>query len=122
MLGAGILDVAAVLVFAATGRASHGGAESIQQVLGVASPFLIGLALGWLVLGCTGRLAHPAQLDSGLIVVASVLLVGLGYRIVTGAAAPAFLVVAVISLTILLLGWRAVAAGLRRAAGRIRTT
>ena len=54
-----LLDCAAVTLFAAVGRASHGEENPVFGVLITAWPFLVGLTLGWLV---TFRRTHPALL------------------------------------------------------------
>lgn len=43
-----LLDCAAVTLFAAVGRASHGEENPVLGVLITAWPFLVGLTVGWL--------------------------------------------------------------------------
>lgn len=114
-----VLDVVMIVVFATIGRSSHGGAEGAAQVLGVAAPFLVGAALGWLALGFRGW-RRTASIGAGAVVLAGTVVIGLGYRIAIGAWAPSFLVVATLSLAVLLLGWRVLAAVVGRFA-RTRT-
>jgi Protein of unknown function (DUF3054) len=106
MLAAGV-DVLAVLVFAAVGRSSHAEMVDVLQVLTTASPFLIGLVIGWLV----GRAWRaPLRLPVGTAVWAGATAVGLGVRATFIHRLPlTFVLVAVLSLALLLLGWRAVA-------------
>ncbi len=52
-----VLDVLAVVLFAAVGRRSHAEGLDVVGVLGTALPFLVGTAVGW-VLATT-------MLDSG---------------------------------------------------------
>jgi Protein of unknown function (DUF3054) len=103
------VDILAVVVFVAIGRRSHD--ESGNAVLGalrVAAPFLIALAVGWLV-----ARAHRAPLDirSGLIVWACTVAIGLALRrtVFDRGVAVAFIIVATITLGVLLIGWRALA-------------
>jgi hypothetical protein len=106
MLAAGA-DVLAVLVFAAVGRSSHAEKVDAFEVLTTASPFLIGLIIGWL----GGRAWRaPLRLAIGTAVWAGTTVVGLGVRAVFTHRLPlTFVLVAALSLALLLLGWRAVA-------------
>jgi hypothetical protein len=106
MLAAGA-DVLAVLVFAAVGRSSHAEMVDAFEVLTTASPFLIGLVIGWLV----GRAWRaPSRLTVGTAIWAGATVVGLGVRSAFTHRLPlTFVLVAALSLALLLLGWRAVA-------------
>lgn len=112
VLGALALDVALVVLFAATGRASHD-----EQAFGVgfwqtAWPFLVGLAVGWLL--TRGWRAPLAPVRTGLGVWAAALAGGMLLRIVSGqGTALPFVVVAALTLFALLVGWRAVVRGIR---------
>lgn len=105
------IDVFLVLVFAAIGRASHG--EALSGLLVTAWPFLVGLALGWLVTLAWRAPAAPVR--TGLGVWAVTVAGGMLLRAATGqGTAIAFIVVATVTLLVLLVGWRAVAAIARR--------
>lgn len=105
------IDVFLVLVFAAVGRASHG--EELSGLLVTAWPFLVGLAVGWLVTLAWRAPAAPVRTGLGVWVVT--VAGGMLLRTVTGqGTALAFLVVATITLLVLLVGWRVVAAIARR--------
>ena len=105
------IDVFLVLVFAAVGRASHG--EELSGLLVTAWPFLVGLAVGWLVTLAWRAPAAPVRTGLGVWVVT--VAGGMLLRAVTGqGTALAFLVVATITLLVLLVGWRVVAAIARR--------
>ncbi len=97
----------AVLVFAAIGRSSHAEMVDVLEVLTTASPFLIGLVIGWLV----GRAWRaPLRLPVGTVVWAGATLVGIGVRAAFTHRLPlTFVLIAALSLALLLLGWRAVA-------------
>lgn len=117
VLGALTLDVACVVLFAATGRASHE-----EQAFGVglwqtAWPFLVGVALGWLV--TRGWRAPSAPLRTGLGVWVLALVGGMLLRAASGqGTALPFIVVAAVVLFVLLVGWRVVARGIRSRARR----
>lgn len=110
------IDVFLVLVFAAIGRASHG--EELSGLLVTAWPFLGGLALGWLVTLAWRAPAAPVRTGLGVWVVT--VAGGMLLRAATGqGTAIAFIVVATVTLLVLLVGWRAVAAVVsRRRRGR----
>ena len=105
------IDVFLVMVFAAIGRASHG--EDLSGLLVTAWPFLAGLALGWLVTLAWRAPAAPVR--TGLGVWAVTVAGGMLLRAATGqGTAVAFIVVATVTLLVLLVGWRTVAAIARR--------
>jgi peptidoglycan/LPS O-acetylase OafA/YrhL len=100
-------DVLAVLVFAAVGRSSHAEVVDAYGVLTTASPFLLGLLLGWLVARVWRA---PLRLPVGVAVWAGVVVVGLGVRAAFTHRLPlTFVLIAAVSLALFLLGWRAVA-------------
>lgn len=105
------MDVAVVLVFVVIGRSAHD--EPLSGMVGTAAPFLMALAVGWAAAAVTPWSAATVQ--AGVIVWAVTWVGGLALRqLVFGAGtAPAFVVVAGISLAVGLLGWRIVAALLR---------
>jgi hypothetical protein len=108
-----LLDVVAVLVFAAVGRATHDESHGLWKVLGTAAPFLLGCVVGWALSRAWRR---PAALwPAGVAVWLCTVAVGMVVRAATGAGTAAdFVVVATVVLGVFLLGWRvAVAAWLR---------
>ncbi|GAA1060768.1 DUF3054 domain-containing protein [Agromyces bracchium] len=109
---AGAVDVVLVIVFAGIGRASHGVVDA-AGVWETAWPFLVGLAVGWLVVR---GWRHPlAVWPTGIVAWVSAVVVGMLLRLATGSgAALAFVVVATATLALFLLGWRAVVALIRR--------
>ena len=111
---AGALDVVAVVVFVAIGRASHDHGETAAGVVSTSWPFLTGLAVGWIVARAWRR--PDALAPTGLIVWISCVAVGMVLRVVAGqGTAAAFVVVALAFLGLELLGWRALARTARRA-------
>ncbi len=104
------LDLVLVLVFAAVGRASHEETSPVLGVLATAWPFLVGAAVGWAVVRARSR-RWATQVGPGIPVVVAAVVVGMLLRVVTGAGtAFSFVVVATVVLSVLLLGWRALAA------------
>lgn len=109
-----ILDALFVLVFAVIGRASH--QEDAAGFLVTAWPFLVALLLGHVVGALLpGRPRRPWSLAWGAVVWVVTVVGGMLLRVVSGDTAQvAFIIVATLVLGVLLVGWRAVAALLRR--------
>lgn len=109
---AAVIDVVAVLVFAAVGRASHD--EPVLPGLALTAwPFLVALAVGWVALLAWRRPTAPLRTGIGvwLVTVAG----GMLLRAVSGqGVALAFVIVATIVLFVVLVGWRALATLVRR--------
>jgi len=108
VLIAAALDVTSVLVFVTVGRRNHNEGTAIDEVITVAMPFLIALAIGWLV-GRAWR--RPMSLRIGAIVWTTTVVVGLLLRnlVFDRGTATSFIIVATLFLGAVLLGWRAVA-------------
>lgn len=101
-----VLDVLLVLVFAAVGRRSHAEGVDVAGVVRTALPFLVGTSAGWLLASIVLD-SGPRSLAYGAVVVACAVAVGMALRAVAAqGVAPAFVVVATVTLTALLLGWR----------------
>jgi hypothetical protein len=107
------LDGVLVLVFVALGRQSHNEGITLLGTAETAWPFLIGLAVGWVL---TRAWRNPLGiLLPGTILWACTLVIGMLLRVVSsqGVALP-FVIVATVTLALFLIGWRALAAGFRR--------
>ncbi|GAA1829635.1 DUF3054 domain-containing protein [Pseudonocardia ailaonensis] len=101
-------DVVAVVVFAAIGRASHEEADSLVGLAATAAPFLAGLVAAWATPWVRAR---PASVAAGGIVLAGTAVIGLLLRFAFLDRLPlSFAIVATVSLAVLLLGWRGLAA------------
>jgi hypothetical protein len=100
------IDVLAVLVFSAVGRAIHHESFTWFGIGATAWPFLIGLALGWGTL-ITLRL-HPRARSAAFFPITGTVLFGLLLRALAQESRTpvSFVVVAVVVVTVLLLGWR----------------
>lgn len=109
-----VLDVLFVLIFAASGRSTHDRDSPVLGVLDTAWPFLVGLAIGWILVtvfagglrGATMFVLAPA----GLIVWFTTLALGMILRAVTDqGTAASFMGVAAGFLLVTLAGWRLIA-------------
>ncbi|MFC0316435.1 DUF3054 domain-containing protein [Gordonia phosphorivorans] len=106
---AALADFVAVIVFAAVGRSSHAEALSPSGVWETAWPFLVGAAVGWLIVGLLRR-TPVALAPGGVIIWISTVVVGMVVRWATDSGtATAFIIVATVSTALLLLGWRLIA-------------
>jgi len=116
---AGLADAILVLVFAAIGRDAHQRADVVTGVFSTAWPFLAGAAIGWLAVRAWRA---PLQIwPAGVGVWIGTVAGGMLLRAATGQTVVlAFIIVALISLAILLLGYRAVIALVVRARRRSR--
>lgn len=114
-----VADLAAVIVFAAIGRASHAESDGLPGLLGTVAPFAVGLLVAWATPWLRVR---PAGLRAGGVVLVGTVVIGLALRAVFLGRLPlSFAIVAVISLAVLLLGWRGVAMFVsRQVAQRVR--
>lgn len=109
-----VLDVLFVLIFAASGRSTHDRDSPVLGVLDTAWPFLVGLAIGWILVtvfagglrGATMFVLVPA----GLIVWFTTVALGMILRAVTDqGTAASFMGVAAGFLLVTLAGWRLIA-------------
>lgn len=102
-------DVVAVLAFAAIGRASHAEGITLSGLAHTAWPFLVGLAVGWIVI-LAARLRGEQVWPAGVVVWGSTVVIGLALRGLSGAGLSGlFPVIAGISLAVVLLAPRAIA-------------
>lgn len=101
------VDAVLVIVFAIMGRASHTKTLDLPGIAQTAWPFLVGGAVGWIVVATTLRRAP--LLTQGVVIWADTLVIGMLLRVLTDqGAAIAFIIVATVTLATLLLGWRLV--------------
>lgn len=100
------VDLALVILFAAIGRSSHG--ENLVGTLMTALPFLVGTAIGWLVVRPFGK--PTSVVPAGVMIWLCTEVVGIALRAFTGQGiATSFIVVSSIALAVFLLGYRGVA-------------
>ncbi|WP_404370319.1 DUF3054 domain-containing protein [Kytococcus sedentarius] len=109
-----LLDAGSIALFAGIGRQSHSTGDALTGIPQTAWTFWAGAALGWVATAAVRRRV-PSTLAEGAVVLVATILVGMALRQLTdqGTATP-FVVVATLSLTLLLLGWRLVAGWLLR--------
>jgi Protein of unknown function (DUF3054) len=107
-------DAVAVVVFAAVGRLSHGEPDDLIGLVATAAPFGVGLVAAW----ASPVVRHePASWRAGAVALVCVAGIGLLLRAgFLGRLPLSFAVVATVSLAVLLLGWRGLAALVSRTA------
>jgi hypothetical protein len=99
------IDALAILLFAALGRRNHDEGSTIAGILVVAWPFLAGWTLAWFA---TRLRQHPRAPAAAARALALALPIALLLRVATGRGiAPAFIVVAIVFLGLVLVGRRA---------------
>ncbi len=108
-LPAAIADLLLILVFAAIGRDAHARGDIVLGAFTTAWPFLAGAAIAWMVLRAWRA---PFSLwPVGVGVWLGTVVVGMLLRAATGQTVVLpFIVVALISLAVFLLGYRALVA------------
>ncbi|MDT0203552.1 DUF3054 domain-containing protein [Nocardioides sp. AE5] len=108
------VDALLVVVFAAIGRAEHERGNAILGALTTAWPFLVGLAVGWILVRQLGR-RWALDLGAGITIWISTVFLGMVLRQVSGqGTAFSFIVVATLVLGAFLLGARLVRGWLAR--------
>ncbi|MCP2046936.1 UNVERIFIED_ORG: peptidoglycan/LPS O-acetylase OafA/YrhL [Paenarthrobacter nicotinovorans] len=116
-LAAAAGDLVLILAFAAIGRDAHARGDIVSGAFMTAWPFLAGALLGWLVLRVWR--APFAIWPSGMAVWLAAVIVGMLLRAATGQTVVLpFVIVALISLGVFLLGFRAAIALVRRVSAR----
>lgn len=118
-----LFDAVLVVVFATFGRGAHSEGLGVAQVWGTAWPFLVGLAVGWVVVLATRRAL--TSVGTGVALWGSTLVLGMVIRGLTEGRVPhwSFMIVAGLTTAIFLIGWRAIASVVRRRrAGRSATS
>ena len=112
-----VIDVVCVIAFVIMGRSSHDeGGSFLGETAKVTAPFLIALAVGWIV---SRGWRSPTSLQTGLPVWLITVVGGLLLRrfVFDRSTALSFAIVTTIVTLVLLLGWRYLAnrIGTRRA-------
>ncbi|WP_370647808.1 DUF3054 domain-containing protein [Leucobacter aridicollis] len=118
--GAFALDAILIVVFAAIGRESHAREATLFGPLETAWPFLAGLTISWLLAAAWRRPA--AILRTGLPIWIGTVALGMLFRALTGqGTALPFVIVATLTVSAFLLGWRLIALLISRARSRGRS-
>jgi hypothetical protein len=108
------LDTFTVVLFVAIGRREHERDSAIAGLISTAAPFLIALAIAWLVLRAW---RHPTTVwPTGIGVWAVVVIVGMLLRnlLFDDGTATAFVIVATLFLGLFIVGWRLAFAAIDR--------
>ncbi|MAT60844.1 MAG: hypothetical protein CMH41_04300 [Micrococcales bacterium] len=115
-----ILDYLVVAFFVLIGLLTHDGRDGLVGYLRVAAPFLLSLAMAWLIVGRTKL--QPGDLPTGITVAVITWGLGLAIRAIvfSGGVALPFVLVAGGFLIAGMLGWRTVTTWRSSAAGRKR--
>src|SRR6476659_263590 len=108
-----LADIVCVIVFCTIGRRSHAEGLTVAGIAQTAWPFLAGTGVGWLLI--RGWRQPFTVILTGVVVWVCTVVVGMLLRKATSAGvATSFVVVASVSTAVLLMGWRGVAALVRR--------
>jgi FtsH-binding integral membrane protein len=112
------LDLVCVVAFAAGGKSAHDESSTWWVIARIAWPYLVACLLGWLVVVRRGW--DPLRWrPAGIAVLASTYVLGMVLRLLSGRGiAVGFLIVAICFLALTMLGWRAIAALVRRRTAR----
>ncbi len=99
------IDVFSVTLFVAVGRREHERDSAIAGLIDTAAPFLIALAIAWLVLRMWQR---PTDWRAGVGIWAITLVAGMLLRnlVFDDGTATSFVIVAALFLALFLVGWR----------------
>ncbi|MDX1885313.1 DUF3054 domain-containing protein [Mycolicibacterium sp. 120270] len=110
---AAVADIVGVLLFCAIGRRSHAEGLTLAGIAMTAWPFLVGAAAGWVLSRAWRR--PSAIVPTGVVVWLCTVAIGMLLRKATSAGvAVSFVIVAAAATAVVLLGWRVVAAAIRR--------
>ncbi|WAC52874.1 DUF3054 domain-containing protein [Frigoribacterium sp. SL97] len=108
-----VVDLVAVLAFVVIGRRSHAEGLDLPGLHGTLWPFVVGSVVGWA--SVTGVRWPLSAVRSGAVVWVSTAVIGVLLRVVSGQGVQvSFVVVTVVVLGVFVVGWRAVAALVRR--------
>jgi peptidoglycan/LPS O-acetylase OafA/YrhL len=112
VIAAALSDAFLILVFAGIGRDAHQRGDIVTGVFLTAWPFLAGGAIAWFA-GRAWR--NPLSMASGAVIWLGAVAGGMVLRALTGQSVVfAFVIVALLSLALFLLGYRALIALVRR--------
>ena len=104
-----LADAVCVLAFAAGGKSAHDDSATWWVILVIAWPYALAMLAGHLW-AQQRELASWRLFPAGLGILGFTYAVGMGIRMATGRGiATGFVIVAIVFLTLTMLGWRAVA-------------
>ncbi|MCT1460220.1 DUF3054 domain-containing protein [Aestuariimicrobium sp. p3-SID1156] len=103
-----LIDILLTIVFIAIGRASHSEGLRPVEILQTAWPFLLALAIGWVVMLVRKR--EHMGVGAGIFLWITTWIGGIILRVASGdTAETAFIIVAGVTLAVFLIGWRLLA-------------
>lgn len=116
-----IPDALVIIAFVVIGREDHGFVSDASDYARVAAPFLLGLAVSGVALRAW---RNPLDLSTGLFLALGTVLIGMLARrfIWDDGTARSFVLVASGFIVAGMVGWRLVAAGIRRIVSARRTS
>jgi hypothetical protein len=119
--GSVVADVVAVLIYVTVGRSSHDESLGLSGLFDTAWPFLVGIVGGYIGIALTRW--PTLSLRGGLVITVKTLVIGLvlRYGVAKDGTEFSFVVVTIVVLSVLMLGWRLVAAALLTRAETRRT-
>ena len=105
------LDTAIVVAFVAIGRRNHDEDEAISGLAATAAPFLIALAVSWIVWRVWNQ---PSTTTNGVRVWLTTVVLGMLLRrlVFDDGTATSFVIVATAFLGVFIVGWRVAAAAI----------
>jgi hypothetical protein len=106
-------DLLSIVVFVVIGRRNHDDGSALTGIVKTAAPFLMGLALAWLIVRAW---RWPLAILTGLAIWPITLLAGMMCRnLIFGRDTPvSFVIVATVFLGLCFVGWRMAARALAR--------
>jgi peptidoglycan/LPS O-acetylase OafA/YrhL len=110
IVGSVVADLVAVMIYVTVGRSSHDESLAVSGLFDTAWPFLIGIVGGYIGIALT---RWPAlSLRGGAVITVKTLVIGLvlRYGVAKDGTEFSFVVVTVLVLSVLMLGWRLIAA------------
>ena len=109
------IDLLAVVVFVAIGRARHDHGDALGGLVSTSWPFVLGLIVSWVILARRSRAG--LGLGDGALVVVVTVAIGMLARVIAGqGTAFAFILVALAFLALEMEGWRLVVGRVSRGA------
>lgn len=113
-----VLDLIAVVAFAAIGRLSHAESFDSNQLARTAGPFVLAALMAWVIIVLRPAM-FPGTWRQGVLVWGMALVLGMLFRAMLGGGIQvSFVIVAAIALAALLFGWRGIAHLVSRVADR----
>ena len=108
-LWSALADVVMIFIFVAIGRRNHDGTVDAEGVFEVATPFIIAMAMMWIIV--VVRRLPPLSSTTGVVLWVGTVALGMIMRkvIFDGGTATAFVIVATVFLGVALNGWRGLA-------------